>query len=398
MSDILKNMDCKYFFQLTSERKKAIEEAAADKPKTDYPVNRLAEKLHPSKQFLLISKVKEHGKDCKTYTLVPNKEKGTMHCAVFSAGQYLSIYLQIEGCPITRPYSICSSPQDALQGRYQITVKKAPGGFASDYILEHWKEGDEVITSGPLGTFQYERLRDAKTVVGIAGGSGITPFLSLARAISEGDEDCNLILLYGSRTYDQILFKQELDDLEDKSDRVKVVHVLSHEKLDGYEYGFVTKELICKYAPNSIYSVFVCGPPQMYNFVEQEINGLGLEKKYVRYELSGVLSNAGGYSGYPETSMGKKYKAVVRMRDKRCVIECKAEDSLLVSLEKAGIAVPSHCRSGECGYCHSKLISGNVFIPDSVDYRRVADFDFGFIHPCCSFPISDIEIEIYPEI
>ncbi|MBR4411168.1 MAG: 2Fe-2S iron-sulfur cluster binding domain-containing protein, partial [Firmicutes bacterium] len=66
------------------------------------------------------------------------------------------------------------------------------------------------------------------------------------------------------------------------------------------------------------------------------------------------------------------------------------------SLEAAGIAAPAHCRSGECGWCHSRLVSGDVYTPKSVDGRREADYIYGYIHPCCSFPLSNLVIEVSP--
>ncbi|MBT3319579.1 MAG: 2Fe-2S iron-sulfur cluster binding domain-containing protein [Clostridia bacterium] len=68
-----------------------------------------------------------------------------------------------------------------------------------------------------------------------------------------------------------------------------------------------------------------------------------------------------------------------------------------MGIERAKVAAPSKCRTGECGYCRSRLISGDVFIPEDTDGRRAADKIHGYIHPCASFPISDIVIEIPKE-
>ena len=69
-------------------------------------------------------------------------------------------------------------------------------------------------------------------------------------------------------------------------------------------------------------------------------------------------------------------------------------DVLLIAIERAGIAAPSRCRSGECGWCRSRLLSGDVFVPAVTDGRRGADKDFGYIHPCSSFPLSDVVLEV----
>ena len=84
------------------------------------------------------------------------------------------------------------------------------------------------------------------------------------------------------------------------------------------------------------------------------------------------------------------------MRGEEYVTECKSSQSLLDAMEKAGIRVPSDCRSGICGWCHSRLVSGEVYVPAKADGRRLADKKFGWIHPCSSYPLSDIEIEVFP--
>lgn len=396
MAKLLKNLDYQRFFQLIPERKTAIAASSTEKPKTDYPVNLLAAALHPSKQELIVSEVTELDQATRSYRLIPNQKKGTIQCAYFSAGQYLSISLMINESPVTRPYSISSSPQDSLKGFYVLTVKKAPGAFASDYILKNWTVGTEVTASEPMGTFCYEKLRDAKHVIAVAGGSGITPFLSMAKAIAEGEDDFRMTLLYGSRTKESILYREELNDLAKQSGKINIIHVLSHEDTceDGFEHGFITADILRKYLSEENNSIFISGPTQMYRFLEPEIQSLHLEKKWIRYELCAVSSPSESYPDYPEGQTDKVYSGRVFICGREYLFPCAAEESVLVSMEKAHIQVPSRCRGGECSYCHARLISGNVYVPENMDYRRMADYDFGNIHPCCTFPISDISLEI----
>lgn len=384
------------FIKTIVERKTKIANAPAQQlPSLDsYTPNRLAKELHPAKQFVKVADIREHGKDVKTFTLVANKEKGTEKLAYFSAGQCLVVKLTVGKAKITRPYSISSSPKDSLNGKYTLTIKRVDGGLATNYILDNWTVGTEVEVSAPYGEFTYEPLRDAETVIGIAGGSGITPFLSLANAIADGDEDAKLVLLYGSRTADDILFKKEFDAIEKKCDKVKVVHVLSGEEREGYEHGFITADLIKKYAPSGEYSVFMCGPQAMYNFADKEVATLGIRRKFIRHEVFGEYRNPSANADYPVQAKGSKFKLTVIIRDEKKEIECSADDTILNAIEHAGIAAPAKCRSGICGYCHSRLVSGDVYVPKSVDGRRLADLAYGYVHPCCTFPLSDIVIEI----
>lgn len=384
------------FLKLNEERKLKTEQASDAALPKQFPVNKLSAALHPEKQCVTVAGIKEWDENCKSFTFIADPSKGTKQLAYFKAGAYLSVSLEVDGMKLTRPYSISSSPKEALEGKYTLTIKRVPGGIGSNYMLDHFKVGDQVTLSSPLGEFVYLPIRDGRTVIGVAGGSGITPFHSFAKAIAEGDEDFHLILLYGSRTEKDILFKEEFDELEKLTDKVKVVHVLSDEQKPGYEHGFVTADLIKKYAPqDENYSIFMCGPAGMYNFLDQQIQTLQLERKWIRHELQGEVHNPKSLPDYPsEADVPKQVEITVHICDNIYKIKADSEDTILQSLEKNGIAAPAHCRSGECGWCHSLLINGQVYSPKKLEHRREADIDFNYIHPCCTFPLTDLEIEV----
>ncbi len=386
------------FTKMTPARQERIAAAPGTPvpPTGSYVPNMLAEKLHPDVQYLKVSRVIQETPDTFSFQLEADAEKGTKSLAWFCAGQYLSVALAVGSQRLSRPYSLSSSPREALEGRYMLTVKRAEGGLASGFILDNWRVGTEVCASGPLGTFTYEPLRDAKTVIGIAGGSGITPFRSLAKAIADGDEDADLILLYGSRTLADAVFLEEFRELEKSCPRFRLVNILSNEQAEGYEHGFITADLIRKYAPQEPYSLFLCGPQAMYQFVDREIETLHLRRKYIRHELFGEFFHPEKEADYPQHVPGEVQLTVSIAGDKR-VIQAPGGTSLLRTMEANGIAAPAHCRSGVCGWCHSRLVSGEVYVPKSVDGRREADLLYGYIHPCCSFPLTDLEIELSPE-
>ncbi|MBE6774009.1 MAG: 2Fe-2S iron-sulfur cluster binding domain-containing protein [Ruminococcaceae bacterium] len=367
-----------------TERKKFISDAepTLPTPTDDFGVNRVAKSIHPKEQRLVISRIEEHAGIAKSYYF---KSK-TAPLAYFKAGQYLTFKFEIGNAVVTRSYSIASSPASALSGEYQITVKRINDGFVSDYILDNWTSGDEVIAYAPEGNLTCCPLRDAENIVAVAGGSGITPFLSLARAIDQGDEDCNLTLLYGCKTSDEILFKTELDLLSEKNEKINVIYVLSNSNEEGYEKGFVGADIIKKYAPEGNYSIFVCGPGGLYKYLESEIPELKKEKKYIRFE---VFS-----SGKKAEEKPRDFSITVINRGNESVIKASSNETVLCALERAGIEVPARCHTGECGFCRSKLICGKVYIPEGEDKRRIADMQFNFIHPCCCYPESDLVIRI----
>ena len=384
-------LDMLKFANLSKEREKVIAAAPANEITADYPVNNFAKAMHPDFQQFVIDEIIDHAAGAKTFVL---KRADGKPASYFRAGQYISLKLPIEGSFVTRPYSISSSPKWALEGKVAVTVKTNPDGFAADWMLDNFKVGDEVKGSEGLGSFYYQKYRDAGHVVALAGGSGITPFLSMAYAIRDGIEDFDLTILFGSRTEESILFRDEFDKIMSETDKVKVVHILSDEKKKGFENGFITADRIKKYAGDEPYSVFICGPEAMYRFISKEVEKLGLEKKFVRSEFLGATKTVWEQPGYPKKAKDKVFKLIVRQGPNEYVCDCSANEPILVAIERAGIKAPSKCRSGDCGWCRSRVTAGEVFIPEETDGRRWADKQCGEIHPCTSFAVSDVSITV----
>ncbi len=387
----LNGNDMKEFAFLPKTRDAVIAGAQAKDVDSVFAINENAKALHPDFQELTVREIIEHT-DAKTFIL--GNEDGSP-VAYFKAGQYLSLQFVIDNSVLTRPYSISSSPQWCAMGKYAVTIRKNPGGFAADKILDTLRVGDKVTASAPEGSFFYDKIRDGSHVIAVAGGSGITPFLSMAYAIRDDIEDFDLTILYGSAKYNNILFKDELKSITQDCARVKVVHVLSDDSREDCESGFITADLIKKYIPaDGSYSIFMCGPDAMYKFVQGEIEKLGVEKKSVRRELQSVTKNVSALPGYPAGCADSVFNVKLVRGEEIYEFSAKADEPVLVAIERAGISAPSRCRCGECGWCRSKLLKGEVFIPEETDGRRWADKEYGYIHPCASFPVSDIEIEV----
>ena len=314
---LIGKFDMLKFKNMKKVREKAIQAASADEISGVFPVNENAKALHPDFLELVIDRIIDRGgAQAKTFVL---KRADGAPLPYFRAGQYISLKLPMDGSFVTRSYSLCSSPA--------ITVRSNPGGFVADRLLEEKKPSDTVITSGPLGFFYYEDLRDEKNVIGLAGGSGITPFLSMARALADGVEDFNLTLLFGSRDEDNILFRGELDEIARTCPKFKVVHVLSEEEKAGFETGFITAELIKKYAPEGEpFSVFLCGPEAMYKFLKPEIEKLGLPERLFRRKLIDVTKTPWECEGYPQEAKGKQFSIKVKQGPQECTIPAAADE------------------------------------------------------------------------
>ena len=384
------------FTKLISERKKRIEKASNESITLD-PINDLARSLHPERQFLVIKGIQEETKSTKTFRLIPDPDSATKELAYFRAGQYLSLKVEVNGVKITRPYSISSSPKDALKGFYEITIRKEEEGFLTNYIWQNWKIGTKIESSGPEGYFYYEPLRDLKNIVGIAGGSGITPFRSWIKNVIEKESEINLTLLYGSSDENDIIFYKEFKELEQLvPNQIKIVYILSCEaiSLEGCEQGFITSDIIEKCCDVHNSSFFICGPQIMYNFIEKELEKFNLPKKRIRREAFGEIKDIIKFPNFPQEVVGSTFKVKVQIGDSIEEIPAISTESILVALERANLAPPSKCRSGECGFCRSLLLSGEIFVSPISDWRREGDKQYKFFHPCASYPISDLEISV----
>ena len=380
------------FKNMAKVREQAIQAAPANEISGEFSVNRLAKELHPDFQQLAVTEVIDR-EEAHAKTFVLSTYDGTP-APYFRAGQYLSLKLDIGDSSLTRPYSISSAPSKALEGSYEITVKENPSGFAADWLLSELKEGDVITASDPQGNFYYEKLRDPAEVIALAGGSGVTPFLSMARAIAEGAEDFHLTLIYACKKQSDVLFEREFNAIAEACPKFKVLYLLESEEKEGYEHGLITAELVKKYAPEGEYAVFVSGPEAMMKYLKQELSPLGLPRRLLRFEMMPVTKNVMAEEGYPLEAVGKTFSLKVRQGDKSWEIPARADEPILAALERAGIKAPSRCRSGECGWCRSKLLSGEFFVPEENEFRRHEDIRFRYIHPCCTFPASDLEIEV----
>lgn len=284
-----------------------------------------------------------------------------------------------------------------MLGFYELTIRKEDNGFLSEYVWDNWKVGTKIQSSGPEGFFYYEPLRDSKYIIGIAGGSGITPFCSMAKHIIEGELNANLTILYGSSDENDIIFYEEFKNFEKRfPEKIKIVHILSCEEvnLPNCEQGFITSELIEKFCDPNRSSFFISGPQIMYDFVDKELKKFNLPLKRIRREVYGEIRDIINIPGYPKELAEQTFKVKVHIGNLTKEIPALATEPVLVGLERAGLNPPSKCRSGECGFCCSILLSGEVYVNPKSDRRRAADKLLDFFHPCSSYPISNLEIEV----
>ncbi len=377
--------------RVTKARLAAFEQASAQPVRSD-PIGDVARQLHPGKLLLRVTDIRDASKTAKTLRF---EAADGRRLPLFQAGQYLVLDLDIGGSLVSRPFSISSAPADTCGAHsfVEITTRRSRGnGFVCDYLCSEAKVGDTFMAMVGCGQFYYEPLRDAKHVVALAGGTGITPFASMAREISLGRLDMDLTILYGSVSSDDIILKDQLD--ASACDRVHVVHVISGDEPSWQgERGFLSAELIRKYSAEDT-TYFVCGPQVMYRFVHGELAKLNVPRRRERFEVFGQAKDITAFPGYPQELKDRTFRITVVRGIHEDVIDAKATESVAVALERARIPVETGCRSGECGFCRSKLLSGTVYVCPENDGRRAADKDFGYFHACSAYPTSDLKIRI----
>ena len=345
-----------------------------------------SERLHSKSLSLLVSSISDTGKNAKVIRFV--SENG--YLPPFEAGQYINIFTEIDGVRTSRPYSISSSPKQ--RAYYEITVARIKDGFVSDFFLDDVKVGDRFEANGPAGVFRFQPVFHSRKSLFLAGGSGITPFLSMTREIVDAALERDVVMIYGCRNSKAALYDEELRAYSEKYPNFEY-HLIVSDEDDSWngETGFIDRNLIMRLVPDyAERTCYICGPQVMNDFCKKELEELGLPEKQIRREMFGTRRDIQNEPGWPENLTGDE---VFNVKIGERIIPAKSGESLLTALERSGIRINVCCRSGECSLCRVKLVNGKVFLSKGV-LQRYADEKYGYIHSCKAYPISDLEIII----
>lgn len=316
----------------------------------------------------------------------------------FTQGQYLTLRKEIEGQDLRRSYSICAGIDD---GELRVGVRKVRGGVFSNWINEQLKPGDTISVMAPQGRFFVPIEHAAQRHhVGIAGGSGITPILSIMKTVLAREPHSRFTLIYGNRSLKSTMFKEELEDLKDRYlTRVVLHHVFSDEHTDAaINMGLVNREKIGEFLRTlvpaaSIDQAFICGPFQMNDEAEAALLAAGVPEDRIHIERFGVVAQQPGQVGavVHEAQPGDAALArVVIVRDglKREILFSRDQPSILDAASAAGLEVPFSCTSGVCGTCRARLVEGQVRMERNfaLDKKEVAA---GFVLTCQAHPTTE---------
>lgn len=359
---------------------------------TDYSLERgktarLVERLHPRRLKLRVSEIITKSPTTDTFRLVAREG----YLPPFQAGQYINLFLNIDGIKTSRPYTISSSPRQTAY--YDITIRRVPDGLVSNYLLDNILSGYDLESSGPAGNFYYNPLFHGKNQLLLAGGSGITPFMSMIREVTDAGLDRNIHLVYGNRSSNDIIFHAELWERSLRHFNFHYHPVVEEpEKYYHGRVGTINIDMLQEILAGEIVdSVMVCGPQAMYDALLPHLWRLGVPERRIRHELFMGPADITQEAGWPpEVNSESQFNVDINNRE---TITAKAGEPLLTALENAGIVVPVLCRSGECSQCRVQLLSGEVYQPAGVLLRE-SDRKYGYVHSCKAYPLSDLAIRL----
>ncbi len=349
-------------------------------------IERVGARMHPDRLSLRLQEVIEETETASTFRFVAVDGE----LPLFRAGQYINLFVEIGGVLTSRPYSISSRPGEPY---YDLTVRRAPGGFVSHYLLDEVAPGAVFEATSPHGNFYHERLIDGDNLVFLAGGSGVTPFMSIIRDVLERELPVDIHLVYGSRKPSDIIFGPELLRLEMEHDNFRLDRVIQEpdESWTGL-CGLLDMEMIWDLVGNVEGKTFyMCGPCQMYPFCEDALGRLQVAPRYVKQDIYSAPPDVSMDVDWPGTPSDSEFKVVEERSGTE--LTARANEPLMVSLERAGLVIPAVCRSGECSACRTRLVAGQVYAPPRVRLRY-ADRKSGYIHPCMTYPLSDLRIRL----
>ena len=343
------------------------------------------EALHPPRMRLRVAEILDETRSTRTLRLL--REDGAI--PPFRPGQYVNLFVEIDGVRTSRPYSISSAPGAP---HIDLTVREKPDGFVSPYLVRGVTVDDRLVSTGPIGHFVHEPLIHGDDLVFLAGGSGITPFMSMLRDLQARDWPRSVTLLVGTRKPSDVIFGQELKAMARGNDRLRLAVVVS-EPSPSFRgrRGLLDAARIRKEVGDPAGKTFyLCGPNPMLELCRAALAEIGAPRQRIRTELFGPPDDVRKAPGWPEElDADAVFEITVGSR----TFPAPAAEPLIHAMERHGVVVPSECRSGECSACRTRLLAGRVFSPQQARLRH-SDRRHGFIHPCMAYPVSDLEIRV----
>lgn len=311
----------------------------------------------------------------------------------FKQGQYITLKLNINGEETRRSYSICSSPYDK---ELRVAVKEVAGGKASTFINRELKIGANMEVMTPMGSF-YSVLSGAnkKKYILFAGGSGITPMMSIIKSVLYVEKQSNITLIYANKNELSTIFKNELDALSLSNPNLKVVYVFDEPqtKISDLQTGIITSDkalsLIETYGGVNADEYFICGPGAMMENVKTNLETLKVESGKIHIEYFNAVIDA--VNKAENNTIGTNVKSNVTVLQYGIETNFELQTggiSLLDAAIEAGVDAPFSCKGAVCCTCRAKVLEGKVKM-DANFALTDAEVEEGFILTCQAHPLTE---------
>lgn len=308
-------------------------------------------------------------------------------------GQFLTFTLPVVEKPIRRSYTISSAPTQAYY--CEVTVKREDKGAGSRYICDELKVGDTLEVKAPSGRFTFTG-EESDSVVLIAGGVGITPMMSVTRALTDMCWPGEIHFIVACRDPEHFIFESEINRLDERYDNLHVHVAMSRiqEEVNGYRKGRLNKELLARWVPDiAAQRVHICGAPAMMDATKAMLSELDVPAENIHTENFGSTQK-------PKAKVAKRQeahepkatgaKATFATSNKSA--ELLADETLLEAAERVGVVIDYSCRVGTCGICVAKLLSGDVTM-EVDDGLEPEDRKAGMILCCQAKAKQDVSID-----
>jgi ring-1,2-phenylacetyl-CoA epoxidase subunit PaaE len=362
------------------------------------------EETHSGSRYrdLIVKEIVEETRD--TISIV--FEQPAENPVQYKSGQFLTLIIPVNGKEVRRAYSLCSSPY--VDKDLAVTVKRVDGGLISNWLADNLKAGLKVKVMEPMGQFTTEYSKDRKRhLVMFAGGSGITPMMSIIKSILTQEPESIVSLIYCNRDIDSIIFKNALDKMQVQDEgRLHVIHVLDNAPMNWQGYsGLLNHEMLTKLfervpewgIENTSY--LMCGPEGMMKNVESllAIRHIPKEKTFKESFVQGILDKKEQKKEEVVVVGGEELKTrevTIRFDGQEYKVMVPPDKGILESALDQGIDLPYSCQSGLCTACRGKALSGKVKL-DEEEGLSQSERAEGYVLTCVGHPLTDdVVIEI----
>lgn len=348
-------------------------------------------RFHP----LEVTDIRRETRDAVVVTLKPvNSDASAFD---FTQGQYLTFRRDFDGVELRRSYSICAGKDE---GVLKVGIKRVDGGAFSTWANEHLSKGAIIEAMPPMGNFFTPIEPEiAKNYIGFAGGSGITPVLSIIKTVLAREPKSRFTLVYANRQVSTIMFREELDDLKNiYLGRFSVLHVLESEAqdIDLFTGRIDAEKCAALFSTwidlKTVDTAFICGPEPMMLAIAAALRDHGLTDSQIKFEL--FASGQGGRAKAKAVSInaadqGAHCDATVTLDGAtRSFKMSKQGESLLDAALANHLDAPYACKAGVCSTCRAKVLEGEV---EMITNHALEDYEVkqGYVLTCQCYPLTD---------